>query len=199
MGAVQRHHRGLVPDEARLHVQVGNEMLGEALIAAAQRHGWLHQRSWSPGAVRVVDRPVARPDGAPAGNLTVLVCEPTAFAARAALDAVSELLVVAVVCADAPADLVSALDGVRVGRASVPTRVLELAAGMPQLTERQSAVLSAVVAGQTNAEIGRGQNLSPASVKREMSALYTALGAQTRAALAAAGGLLGVPARPALR
>jgi DNA-binding NarL/FixJ family response regulator len=87
---------------------------------------------------------------------------------------------------------------VRVGRVSLPTRVLDLAADMPQLTERQLAVLSAVIAGQTNAEISRGQDLSPASVKRETSALYTALGAQTRAALAAAGRLLGVPARPVL-
>lgn len=198
MRAAQRERVDGAHDLVRLHVQVRNEMLGEALVAAAERHGWRHQRAFAPGMVRVVDRPVARPDGAPPGNLTVLVCEPTAFAARASLDAVAELLVVAVVCADAPADLVSALDGVRVGRVSVPTRVLDLADDMPQLTERQLAVLSAVIAGQTNAEIGRGQDLSPASVKRETSALYTALGAQNRTALAAAGRRLGVPARPAL-
>jgi DNA-binding CsgD family transcriptional regulator len=198
MRSAQRERVDVAHDLVRLHVQVRNEMLGEALIAAAERHGWRHQRAFAPGTVRVVDRPLARPDGSPPGNLTVLVCEPTSFAARASLDAVSELLAVAVVCADAPADLVSALEGVRVGRVSVPTRVLDLAAHMPQLTERQLAVLSALIAGQTNAEIGRGQGLSPASVKRETSALYTALGAQNRAALAAAGRLLGVPARPAL-
>lgn len=199
MGAAQLRQRSSVHDLALLHVKVRNEMLGEALIAAAERHGWRHRCSLAPGTVRVVDRPVARPDGAPAGNLTVLVCEPSSFAARQALDALSELLVVAVVCADAPADLIAALEGVRVGRVSVPTRVLDLAAEMPQLTERQLAVLSAVVAGQTNAEIGRGQHLSQASVKRATSALYAALGAQNRAALAAAARQLGVPARPALR
>ncbi len=184
-------------ERPRLHVQVQNAMVGEALIAAAERSGWEHDRTPMTDAVLVADRPVARMDGAPAGNRAVLVCEPTSFAARRALDVLAELLAVAVVCADAPSDLVSALEGVQVGRASVPTRVLDLAADMPHLTERQLAVLSAVVAGQTNADISRGLYLSPASIKREMSALYAALSAQNRPALAAAGRMLGVPARPA--
>lgn len=179
-----------------LHVNVRNAMVTEALIAAAERHGWRHDASFEPGSVLVVDRPVARPRGAPAGNRAVLVCEPTSFEARRALDVVAELLAVAVVCADAPSDLESALDGVLVGRVSMPTRVLDLAASMPHLTERQVAVLGAVVAGQTNADIGRGLYLSPASVKREMAALYAALGAQSRSALAAMGRELGVPGRP---
>lgn len=181
-----------------LHVQVRNAMVGEALIAAAERNGWEHDRVSVPGGVVVTDRPVARREGVAAGNRTVLVCEPTSYAARQALDLLSELLAVAVVCADAPADLVSALEGLEVGRVSLPTRVLDLAAGMPHLTERQVAVLGAVVAGQTNADIGRGLYLSPASVKREMSVLYTALGAPSRPALAAAGRELGVPPSPAL-
>lgn len=169
-------------------------MLAEALVAAAARSGWGHVSHRAPGAVLVTDRPAARLRGSPAGNNAVLVCEPTAYAARRALDAVSELVAAAVMRSDEPADLTSALEGMAVGRASIPMDVLALAAQMPAITERQTAILGAVVAGQTNTDICRGMYLSPASVKRELSALHQALGSVSRVGLAASARELGVPA-----
>jgi DNA-binding NarL/FixJ family response regulator len=143
--------------------------------------------------VIVTDRVVARLGGMPAGNRTVLVCDPTPFGAKESLAAVSELVACAVVCADAPGDLDAALRGAADGRCSIPMRVLDLASEMPLLTERQLAVLSAVVAGETNSATARASYLSLATVKREMAALYSALGASSRPALSAAARSLGVP------
>jgi len=184
---------------AKLSVVVANAMLAEALAAAATRCGWEPVSTREEGDVLVTDRAPARAGGSPPGNRVVLVCEPRPFGARRALDSISELTAAAVVCSDAPSDVTGALEGLARGHVTVPLRVLELAAQMPALTERQLAVLSAVAAGQTNAEIGRGLYLSQASVKREVGVLYDALGGANRSRLAAIATALGVapsPARP---
>lgn len=173
-------------------------MLTEALAVSAERCGWERVGRRRGGEVLVTDRVVVRHLRTPAEHRVVLVCEATPFGARAALDAVSELVAVAVVCCDEPADLVSALEGLLVGRVSVPLRVMDLAGEMPDLTERQLEVLAAVAAGQSNAAIGRGLYLSAASVKRELAALYAALGMSNRLELAASAQRLGVPVRCAL-
>jgi len=179
----------------RLSVAVHNAMLAEALSAAAVRAGWVPVAARHEGTVLVTDRAPARPAGNPAGNRVVLVCEPTPYGARKGLDAMSELAAAGLVCADAPGDVVCALDGLARGQASVPLRVLELAARMPEITDRQIEVLTAVAAGQSNVEIGRNLYLSAASVKRELAVLYCTLGAATRPVLAAKALELGVSPR----
>ncbi len=128
----------------------------------------------------------------------MLVCEPTPLAARTAMDAMSNLLAAALVATDRPDDLACALDGLADGRGSVPVRIMALAADMPDLSERQRVILSAVVAGQSNLEIGRGLYLSAASIKREMSSLYGALGVLNRSVLVATAMTLGIPPAPVL-
>ncbi len=176
----------------RLSVAVHNAMLAEALSAAAVRAGWVPVAARHEGTVLVTDRAPARPAGNPPGNRVVLVCEPTPYGARKGLDAISELTAAGLVCADAPGDVGCALDGLARRQASVPLRVLELAAQMPAITDRQIEVLSAVAAGQSNTEICRNLHLSAASVKRELAVLYCALGAATRSVLAATALELGV-------
>ena len=56
--------------------------------------------------------------------------------------------------------------------------------------------MGAVLAGQTTAQMARGLNLSPASVKRELSSLSALLGVHSRAALFARALELGVRPEP---
>lgn len=168
-----------------MQVRVTNQMVAEALTAVAGRSGWEAVTLRGPGDILVTDVAPARPGNRPPGNDVVLVCDPTPLAARRAVDSVAEFLAAAVVCSDQPGDLAPALQALQVGRVSMPLRVLALAAQMPHLTERQLAVLGGAMAGQSNAEIGRGLHLSPASVKREMGFLYVILDSSTRPALVA--------------
>lgn len=179
----------------RLSVAVRNAMLAEALSAAALRAGWVPVAARHEGTVLVTDRAPARPAANPPGNRVVLVCEPTPYGARKGLDAISELTASGLVCADAPDDVGSALDGLARDQVSVPLRVLELAAQMPAITDRQIEVLTAVAAGLSNTEISRNLHLSAASVKRELAVLYCALGSSTRSLLAAEAFELGVSSR----
>ncbi len=173
-------------------------MLGEALGAAAVRNGWEVRSLPGEGDAVVTDRLLARHRSTSGGQRVVLVCEPTPHGARVALSAVAALMAAAVVCADDPADLVAALEGLTAGRVSIPLRVVDLAGQMPELTERQLAVLGAVAAGQSNGAIGRGLYLSAASVKRELAALYSAIGVTSRPSLAASAQVLGVPVHDVL-
>lgn len=180
------------PAAALVHVSVANPMLAEALRATAERLGWALRANRDAGAVLVTDRvPVHAVPVAP-GSGVVLVCEPTPCAARAAVDAVADLVVSSIVCADRPDDLQAALDGLAHARASLPVRVLTLASRMPRLNDRQRSLLAGVLSGQTNAEMARGLNLSPASVKRELGRMYSRLGVTSRAGLSARALDLGV-------
>jgi len=179
-----------------LQVSVRNPMLAEALEATARKGGWDRVDQRGELHVLVTDVAPVRPRGRRPGNRVVLVCEPTPHSARRAMDAVSEFLAAAIVCADQPADLAAALAGIENSSVSIPMRVLDLAATMPELSERQLVVIGAVMAGQSNAEIGRGLYLSPGSVKREMGILYHALGSSGRSSLVARAMGLGLEPRP---
>lgn len=78
------------------------------------------------------------------------------------------------------------------GARYLPPRVMELAAqrepggspaavGRPRLTDRQVDVLRLVSAGQSNKEIARTLDLSPATIKAHTAAAMAALGAANRA------------------
>lgn len=181
-----------------VRIAVHNPMVAEALSATAVRSGWRETVNHTCGQVLVSDRPPARRSTERGGNNVVVVCEPTPWGARAALDSVASLLATSVVCADQPADLARALDAMVQDAASIPIRVLDLAGEMPLLTERQSLVLGGVLAGQSNSAICEGLYVSVASVKRDLTCLYSAFGASTRSSLVAAAARVGVPPRPVL-
>lgn len=183
------------PTAGAVHLAVSNSMVAAALRVTAEGLGWSLRAARDAGVVLVTDRvPVHAVPGAP-GSGVVLVCDPTPSAARAAVDAVADLVVSSVVCSDQPDDLHAALEGLSAGRACVPMRILTLAARMPRLTERQSVLLGAVLAGQTNADMARALGLSAASVKRELGRMYARMGVSSRAALSARALELGVPPR----
>ena len=180
-------------------VAVANPMIAAALSVTAQRQGWQTRPVPEPGAVLITDRLPPSSTGEGDVDAVVLVCDPTPFAARRAVDAVAALRVTAVVRADQPDDLRAALACLEEERGSIPRTILSLAAQMPEVNQRQVALLGAVLAGQTTSQMARGLHLSPASVKRELGALSRSLDATTRAALLARALELGVqplPLRP---
>jgi DNA-binding NarL/FixJ family response regulator len=176
-------------------ISVGNSMVGAALSVTAQRQGWSLLPAPAPGSVLITDVVPSATIGEQAAAV-VLVSEPTPFGARRALDAVAALQVTAVVCADEPGDLQAALACLAEDRGSIPRRVGSLAARMPEVNPRQVALLGAVLAGQTTAQMARGLHLSSASVKRELGTLSRTLRVTTRAALFARALELGVQPAP---
>ncbi len=177
-------------------VAVGNSMVAAALTVTAQRQGWLTRPSPEAGSVLITDRVPTSPTDRARVDAVVLVIEPTPFGARRAVDAMAALEVTAVVGADQPDELDAALACLADERGSVPRRILDLAARMPEVTERQAALLGAVLAGQTTSQMARGLTLSPASVKRELSCLSGTLEVSSRAALFARALELGVRPEP---
>lgn len=177
-----------------IHVAVQNSMVAAALSVTAQRSGWQLRRSAGADCVLLTDHVPSEHEAARVGPI-VLVIEPTPFSARRAVDALGALRITSVVRSDEPDDLEAALRCLDQDRSSFPREVLVLARRMPAVNERQASLLGAVLAGQTTAQMAKGLHLSPASVKRELSAVSSLLGVPTRAALFARALELGV--RPA--
>lgn len=178
-----------------LHVAVHNSMVAAALSVTAQRAGWQVRLAADPSSVLLTDRVPSEHEAAQVGPV-VLVVEPTPYSARCAVDGLGTLCITSVVRADQPDDLESALRCLEQDRASFPCEVLHLAQQMPAVNARQSALMGAVLAGQTTAQMARGLNLSPASVKRELSRLSGLLGVHSRAALFARALELGARPEP---
>lgn len=178
-----------------LQIMVEHPMVREALSATSRDVGWTVVSQRGTEGVLVTDIAVARPIDRVPGNQVVLVVDPTPLAARRALDAVSNLVVGAVMLSDDPGGLKVALDGLAAGRLTVPIQVVNLAARMPHLSERQLAILGGIIAGQSNSEIARAMHLSHASIKRELGFIYQIVASSGRSSLVGAALQLGLSAR----
>lgn len=172
-------------------LDVRSETLHEALSHVAVRNGWDLVRHQGPGIVPIRDRVVAL-EGEQSSRRSVLVVDPTPLQCQRALRAFGAGTVAAVISSDRPSALAHALLSVSDGWGAVPVAVLEVAATMPELSERQEGILGAVMAGQSSAEIARGLYLSEASVKRELAGLFRSFGARNRLELAMLAGDLGI-------
>lgn len=179
---------------ATASVAVSNSMVAAAIRATLSSCGW-SVSARADATLHVTDEPSARTARDDPGGGQVIVCDPTPYSARGGLDALTNLNAVGLVIADEPSDLTAVLVAVRAERVSLPRRLLDLAALMPHLTDRQVRILSAIAAGQTNPELCRGLHLAPTSVKREIAVLYEALRVATRPAIAARAFDLGIVAR----
>ncbi len=172
-------------------VDVRSETLRQALVQVGTSAGWRVRATVAPDTYLIVDGVRATEDDRTARR-TVLVVDATPFAASTGLQVLSSGLVASVMLGTRPSGLVFALESLQRGWGAVPDELLELALRMPHLTERQLAVVGAVIAGQSTAEISRGLFLSEASVKRELATLYRSFDLRSRVALAALGSSLGV-------
>ena len=163
-------------------VAVRSETLARALTFVGRAAGWVDADRLTPCDVVIVDSIDALRSSA--SRYRILVTDPTPKACRAAVDVVMTGAAQAVVLADQPDQLATALRAVGGGNATTPSRAIELAAELPSLSERQESIMQATLAGQTNKQLSRGLGLSPASIKRELTELYRHLGAANRLELA---------------
>ena len=163
-------------------VAVRSETLARALTFVGRAAGWVDADRLTPCDVVVVDSIDAlRSAGS---RYRILVTDPTPKACRGAVDEIMSGGAQAVVLADQPDQLATALRAIDGGNATAPSRAIELAAELPLLSERQELIMRAILAGQTNKQLSRGLGLSPASIKRELTELYRHLGAANRLELA---------------
>jgi DNA-binding NarL/FixJ family response regulator len=170
-------------------VSVRDVALHRALSYVGTAAGW--SETVNAASIMVTDSVAAAASATPAK--VVLVAEPTPFSSSSAVSAVIRSRHVdGVVAADEPDELASTLDAVAANRVVIPVPVLDRAATMPQLSERQLQVIAAVIVGRHNADIARELHLSPASVKRELADLYRCCGVANRTQLAAFGVELGL-------
>ena len=163
-------------------VAVRSETLARALTFVGRAAGWVDADRLAACDVVIVDSIDALRSSA--SRYRILVTDPTPKACRAAVDVVMTGAAQAVVLADQPDQLATALRAVGGGNATTPSRAIELAAELPSLSERQESIMQATLAGQTNKQLSRGLGLSPASIKRELTELYRHLGAANRLELA---------------
>jgi DNA-binding CsgD family transcriptional regulator len=171
-------------------IDVRSETLRAALTHVGTTAGFTLRKTLAPGTCLVLDEPKAVV-GSPHEQPTILVTEPTPCGAHAAMRALASGTVTAVISSDRPNDLAEALSSVRNGWAAAPIEIIEAAARMPDLTERQVAIVGAILAGQSTRDIAKGLFLSDASVKRELAAMFRSFGAENRLELAAFGASLG--------
>ena len=163
-------------------VVVRSETLARALTFVGRAAGWLDADRHARCDVVIVDTIEALRSAD--STYRILVTDPTPKACRGAVDEIMSGTVQAVVLADQPDQLATALRAVGAGNATAPSRAIELASEMPSLTERQEVIMRAILAGQTNKQLSRGLGLSPASIKRELTELYRHLAAANRLELA---------------
>ena len=163
-------------------VSVRSETLARALTFVGRAAGWVDAERVGGCDVAIVDTIDAL--HAALSRYRILVTEPTPKACRSAVDQIMSGRAHAVVLADQPDQLATALGAVGRGHATAPSRAIELASQLPLLTERQVQIMGAILAGQTNKQLSRGLGLSPASIKRELTELYRHLCAANRLELA---------------
>ena len=80
-------------------------------------------------------------------------------------------------------DLISAIHAAVDGKRDIAPEIqqyLDAETATPELTSRQLGILQSVVRGLTNKEIAALFNLSPISVKKYLSAIFTKIGAANR-------------------
>jgi DNA-binding NarL/FixJ family response regulator len=161
---------------------VRSETLARALTFVGRAAGWIDADTHGHCDVLVADA-VDTLHGSDA-RYRILVTEPTPKACRVAVDEIVAGRAHAVVLADHPDQLATALRAVDGDHATAPSRVIALASQLPALTDRQVQIMRAILAGQTNKQLSRGLRLSPASIKRELTELYRLLRAANRLELA---------------
>ncbi|MEO8693869.1 MAG: LuxR C-terminal-related transcriptional regulator [Acidimicrobiales bacterium] len=163
-------------------IAVRSETLARALTFVGRAAGWADTDRLAPCDVVVVDSIDAL--RATDSRYRILVIEPTPKACRGAVDQIMSGAAQAVVLADQPDQLATALLAIAAGTATAPSRAIELASAMPSLSDRQEVILRAILAGQTNKHLSRGLGLSAGSIKRELTELYRRLDAANRLELA---------------
>src|SRR4249920_478623 len=119
-------------------VSVRSETLARALTFVGRAAGWVDADRLARCDVVIVDSIDALRSAN--SRYRILVTDPTPKACRGAIDEIMSGSAQAVVLADQPDQLATALRAVDGGNATAPSRAIELAAQLPALTERQEVI-----------------------------------------------------------
>lgn len=123
-------------------------------------------------------------DPSAAGPNVIYVVGDEPLDCRAAVDALLQRRVAAVVSRNDPQQARAVVRAVQEGLVVLPIRVLDAAGRAPELSPRQQQILPLIRAGLSNTQIASKVNASLATVKRDVSALLAASGSRSRLDLA---------------
>lgn len=180
---------GNTPDGPLLFwVGVQDLTLRRALSYVGEAAGWCEVPSADAATAAVCDL------GTQVGPQPrrILVVDPTPCATEGALEAIRRGDACGALTSDRPDDLLPVVLAATRDQVLVPGPLVRLAGTMPELTDRQRAVLLCLIDGKENASIARELCLSCGSVKRELGDLFKLLGARNRSSLARSAQQLGL-------
>lgn len=133
----------------------------------------------------------ADPDPARRPVPQVIAVAPIGAACQLSLRAVREARARAVVCADDPQRLTTAMQAVADGWTTVDQRAISIAATAPRLDTRSAEVLQLLLRGATNQQLATRLSRSMSTVKRDVAGLFEAFDAASRLELVARARALG--------
>jgi DNA-binding NarL/FixJ family response regulator len=163
--------------------EVDSPELRWAIDATVRPYGWAHQDGDTGPTV------------SDSGVADVLVVRPTPIDCAVVKHLLAEGRVAAAVCLEDLADLPLALAAVERGHQLTPGWVAPTAAALPQLSDRHVQLLQHLATETALRPLGERIGASLATVKRDIAALSTRLGASNRAGLARIAIALGFPSR----
>lgn len=121
----------------------------------------------------------------------VRVIDGTPVAARDALESMLSAGIAGVVRADRVEELTAVLDALDSGMAPVPLELIADARTVPDLSPEQLDLLTGVLGGLSNREVGQSLGISLSVVKRQIRSLFDAFDVDDRIQLAVAASRLG--------
>ena len=176
---------------ASVRIEVASTVVRLALRFVVAERGWADcEHTGACGCRTVRDR---IPSGG--GVLDVLVVRDEPAACQDALNAAIGARVRSVVLWHEPEGLAAALDGLESDMTVIPTRVVELAALAPRLSERQRETLRLLAKGSSSTQVAAALCQSESTAKRDVAELLALFDVPNRTALVSSAAALGfVPA-----
>ncbi|MEY2423029.1 MAG: hypothetical protein QOI95_3096 [Acidimicrobiaceae bacterium] len=170
-----------------VHLDVSDTTLRLALSFVAEDAGWTRGSATNADVIVTDQLHNATPDH-PVGVLVVI---PEPARCQAGVRAVIHGQAHALMSADDPEQLPTALDAAIGGYALMPTRLVDAANQVPPLDDRLLRTLLLVSARNSNASIARALHESESTAKRDVATLMRLFSVATRAELGEAATRLG--------
>lgn len=172
-------------------VRVRDPWLNIAITAMLHRTGYRVIETDSTGEAFVVTD-----EEVPRGMLVTRLIDDRSGPSQAALNALLDAEVGALVSKSEPGHLPVALAAVSQGMIAAPRRIVEAAQSIPQLTQRQAQILNCIGKGMSNPQIAKRLCVSEASIKRVVSNLLRVFEANSRVELAMRSAEIGYRPKP---
>lgn len=180
--------RSLAPGDPRptIRLDIDDSLVERAVRAVLDDVAW--PRSDTRHSIIVTDQRI---------DATVPIVEVirvTPAACATTLRRFTDRRIAGAVCAHDTERLPDILVAIAVDLRVLPKEIVERAAAVPALSERQASLLSSLMAGLSNRQISRTVHASEATVKRDIAVISRAFGATSRVAIVKAAFALGFEA-----